>query len=297
MALTFTEAGSQVLADLNSIVTNTSEVTNRGTLVQVVVKTNLQVPTVDSTGAVTGSKNEETVVGQMTVWCPGTTASEFTSLTYTLLSSQDLGKGQSRQTWAYTITGKGSVVVTLSRVDYRVEQKDKVIFALLDAEWGDGVAISGSDLVSGGSAALPDYGSIWVANNAVATTLSGLNTWAQFTGFTQNGSSRGSTPDHTQDHVTISTTGDYLVTVSAAYSGGATATYEAQVQKNNGATPYGNLITQFTNGASSGVDSINISGVTTLTAADTVELWIRQTSGVLVSPVLLDANLSLIEVS
>ena len=125
------------------------------------------------------------------------------------------------------------------------------------------------------------YGEISVAGNSTATTVTVQNTWYQVTIFDTNGLSSGTTPDHTNDHITIATTGTYLVTVSLSLlSGSGTSdVYECAVYKNDGATQFANLIfDRQLAGGGGDVGSASISGLATLTAADTIELWIRNTS-------------------
>ena len=126
-----------------------------------------------------------------------------------------------------------------------------------------------------------DYGEIYVAGNTTATTITVQNTWYQVTVFDTNGLSSGTTPAHGDDHITIATTGTYLVTVSASILSGAGTSdvYECAVYKNNGATQFANLIFERQLAGGGGdVGSASISGLATLTAADTIELWVRNTS-------------------
>jgi hypothetical protein len=138
------------------------------------------------------------------------------------------------------------------------------------------------------------YGGISVTGGAAATSLTTQNQWYQILSFTADDSAAGVTPDHTNDHLTIDTTGVYLVTLSIAFSGSASQNYEVQVQKNNGGTALTNLTLSRTLGAGGDVGSASISGLASLTAADTLEVWVRCTTGASKSVTVQEANLAVV---
>ena len=84
--------------------------------------------------------------------------------------------------------------------------------------------------------------------------------------------------------------------MSASYSGGPLATYETEVKKNNGAVSFQNVHAERLLNATGDIGSVSMSGLASLSATDTVELWIRQTGGALASPVLRDVTLSVSEI-
>lgn len=149
-----------------------------------------------------------------------------------------------------------------------------------------------------GTAGLP-YGEIYVRDNAGATTIAVAGTFVQFTGFTTNGASNNATPDHTNDHITITKAGHYLVTLSIAVlsvGGGGADTIEIEVRKNNGATVFNNLHGhRKLAGGGGDQGSMSISGIIDGAVNDTVEVWVANDD----NPddvILEDVTLSLVQV-
>jgi hypothetical protein len=143
------------------------------------------------------------------------------------------------------------------------------------------------------------HGEISVHDNTTDVTLTNA-TWIQITNFGTNGASNsGTTPDHTNDHITINSAGTYLVTVSTSFSnqGGAAISVQASVWKNNGATEYENLHFHRNLSAGTDVGSASISGLAVFAATDTVELWMRQDSGSDRDIEVSDCTLSVVKVS
>lgn len=120
-----------------------------------------------------------------------------------------------------------------------------------------------------------NYAEIWVKDNATNTILNS-SAKVQITVFDTNGSSKGATPDHTNDHITVNTPGVYLALVSASIINVASQAHEIEVGlwKNNGATEFGN-IHGHRNLAGGGGDkgSMSLSGYIGVNAGDTLELW------------------------
>jgi len=122
------------------------------------------------------------------------------------------------------------------------------------------------------------YGEIRAESNATTTTFSDSSTdfsnKVQIVIFDTNGISRGTTPDHTNDHITIDEDGDYNLRADVSFSGGNSNTLSFAIFKNNGATQ---LTTRATRklGTGGDVGNAGISGQATLSATDTVELWIQ----------------------
>lgn len=99
----------------------------------------------------------------------------------------------------------------------------------------------------------------------------------QITAFDTNGLSDNTTPDHTQDHITVNRTAKYLCVASlhveSAAAGGAD-TFGFSVYKNNGATEFSNLHAhRKLAGGGGDVGSVSISGIVELNKDDTIELW------------------------
>ncbi|NIR16640.1 MAG: hypothetical protein GWN86_23045 [Desulfobacterales bacterium] len=182
------------------------------------------------------------------------------------------------------------------QTEYTENDKPKLTMAPEKLYWADGIEVSGTDFISGGSASAPHYGEIWVSGNSTPTSIFSLSVWQPILEFTQNGQSNGATPDHTNDYITIARDGVYFVTVSASFTGGASCTYEAEVFKNAGVTPFQNIHAEGKLNASSDISSMSLSGIASLSASDTVEVWIRQIAGSLTSPTFKHVTLSVSEV-
>lgn len=136
---------------------------------------------------------------------------------------------------------------------------------------------TGEILFSNGGA-IP-YGNMYGADVASTLTIStaGKGNKVQVTAFAVDGPSSPSiTPDHTNDHQTVLVAGDYKIEVSisvdsdtgTAFSGGFS------VFKNNGATeiPAAHAHHDFASGGGEET-TITLSGIVTLTANDTIEVW------------------------
>ena len=146
----------------------------------------------------------------------------------------------------------------------------------------NGAGVLSFTAIAAGSSPSTGYGSIYADSNATTTTFSGASTdWTnkvQVTVFDTNGaSSSGVTPDHTNDHVTVSNAGPYLLHASISFSGGSSDTLSFAFFKNNGATQLGNRTTRKL-GTGGDVGACDISAAVDLSASDTVELWVQNES-------------------
>ena len=120
------------------------------------------------------------------------------------------------------------------------------------------------------------YGEIYAAGNAVATPTTTQNVWVQFAQFTALGEFSGATPRLADDDILISGAGDYLIWVSISSSNaGANNAYEYGVQLNNGTILVPGLMAVRRLNPGGDVGVVELSGVETLAAGDTVELWVR----------------------
>ena len=141
------------------------------------------------------------------------------------------------------------------------------------------------------------YGEIYAKDSAVDLTLNSAAK-VQVTSFTVNGLSNNMTPDHTNDHITVSTAGVYMCNVSTSVSNQAAQAHilDLSVYKNNGATEFANVHSHrgLDGGSESG--SITMSGLITLAASDTIELWATTNSGVNRDVRFEDITLSLMKV-
>jgi len=138
-----------------------------------------------------------------------------------------------------------------------------------------------SSFLSGGDTALTNliYGEISVYDSSDgATSLGGdggKDDKAQFLFFDTNGPANGTTPDHSEDHITIVNAGVYLILVSSTFTGANNNEYGLSVYLNNGTTELENLHWHRSTGAAgAAIGSTSASGLTTLSVGDTVEVWV-----------------------
>lgn len=153
----------------------------------------------------------------------------------------------------------------------------------------------GDSYFSGSGSGLP-FGEIYAAANTTASTISTQNVWYQFTGFNTNGQSNLTTPDHTNDHITITKAGIYKIDFNVSFSGGGGKTYEVAVYKNNGATELTNIHIERKLGTAGDIGSAAASGFCSCSANDTIELWIRCTDVATANATIRDANLNVLQV-
>jgi hypothetical protein len=143
--------------------------------------------------------------------------------------------------------------------------------------FGDDVEILGDLTFSGAGSGLP-YAEIYVYDAGATITIggTGIGNKVQIDTFDADGVSNLATPDHTNDHITITKAGDYRVAVSltAESTGAAAYNFGFAVYKNDGATLFQNLHAhrEFS-GAGGDTGSVSISGIATFAVADTIEVW------------------------
>ncbi len=160
-----------------------------------------------------------------------------------------------------------------------------------------GISAAG-DLMFYGTGGLA-FGEIWVLGNAVSTPLNQAGVFAQFVGFVADGNANDAVPDHTNDHITITTAGKYLVVASfhvESVGAGAADVMSMEIRKNNGTGTFSNLHAhRKLAGGGGDIASISISGIADLAATDTVEVWLTNddnATDILVK----DANLSVVQI-
>lgn len=127
----------------------------------------------------------------------------------------------------------------------------------------------------------PDYGGICVLNNTTPTAIVTAGVPVQVLVFDTNDPSRGIVPDHTNDHVTIFKTGDYAIMMSATVNSvaGPSSHCHITVEKNDGASIIGGLLSARNMAGGAGESgSMTLSGIATLAAGDTIEVWIENMS-------------------
>ena len=125
------------------------------------------------------------------------------------------------------------------------------------------------------------FAEISVVSNSTETAIAVAGTAVQVTIFNTDGPSNNATPDHTNDHITITKAGMYFIAVSATVNSvsGLSSKFEMTVQKNNGAADVGALHCDRNIAGGGGVAGvISMSGLADLAAADTIEVWIENES-------------------
>ena len=172
-----------------------------------------------------------------------------------------------------------------SEGDLKVSANDTTNYTQFEAD---------GDLIFVGTAGLP-YGDLYVHGNTTGQTIS-TATLTQVTTFDTAGESNLTTPNHTTDDITISKAGRYLITMSSSFSGDPNVTWLGGVYKNNGATQLSNLQTKRKLGAGGDVGSVSISGIVSLSANDTIEVWFQHAEGVDKSITVAELTLSVVMV-
>ena len=114
--------------------------------------------------------------------------------------------------------------------------------------------------------------------DTITITGSGEPNKVQITSFDTDGASNNTTPDHTNDHITITKEGLYMCVVSLhieSSGGGGADLFGASVYKNNGATEFNNVHAhRKLSGGGGDVGAASMSGIIDLAVSDTIEVWI-----------------------
>ncbi len=125
---------------------------------------------------------------------------------------------------------------------------------------------------------LNNVGGISVEGNTVATTINTVNVWEQVAVFgTNNPDNGGTVADHTNDHITVGATAIYHASFGASVllPSGTNKVFEFEMKTNNGVISHPNIHTDRKISTSGDVGSLPGIGIVSLTAGDTVELWVR----------------------
>lgn len=141
------------------------------------------------------------------------------------------------------------------------------------------------------------YGEIWVKDNMVETAIGIAGTFVQVTVFTQNGQSNGTTPDHTNDHITVNTDGIYLLLGSfcvESIGAGAADLVALEARKNNGTVIFNNTFHhRKLAGGGGDVGMMGFVGMANLSSGDTIEVWLTNESNA-TNILVCHANLSVV---
>jgi len=140
-----------------------------------------------------------------------------------------------------------------------------------------GEALFEGSILFTGTAGL-HHGNIYVEDNSTATTISASSTWYQVLVFTADGEAFGCTNSYGDGHIEVDRDGLYLVMLACSILSGAGTgfTAEVEVKLNNGATSCPNVHFDRTLAGGGGdVGSGSAMGTMSLTAGDTVEVWVQ----------------------
>ena len=137
------------------------------------------------------------------------------------------------------------------------------------------------------------FGQIYEEDGTSTLALAAQDTYYQITAFSANGESNLTTPDHTNDHITVSKAGKYLVSASIAIESAQANEYDFHVQKNNGATDFQCISIHLDTNVASKTTQASATGILDLDANDTVELWVKRLDGGAVSKTITIINASI----
>ncbi len=203
----------------------------------------------------------------------------------TLLASDDTTLDELQEIVDFIKTNKTTLdalgISSISGLQTALDAKE----AALGNPGADGYVLSSTTLgartwVAQSNAAA--YGAISVEGNATATAIAAASTdfsnKVQVTIFDNDSVANGVTPDHTNDHITISTDGAYEISApSVSFYGAGGRTYSFAIFINNGATQIGTRTTRKL-GTGGDIGALPVSALATLSAGDTVELWVQNES-------------------
>lgn len=137
------------------------------------------------------------------------------------------------------------------------------------------------------------FGEIYYHGSGTNTVLAAQDTWYQVLGFATDGLSNGTTPDHTNDHITVPTSGIYKVSFSEASRSAAANTYQFMIKKNNGTADSGNIMTHRVTTVAGRVGQGSCDGYVDCAANDTIELWVNRIDGGAVSKTITHEHLGM----
>ena len=118
------------------------------------------------------------------------------------------------------------------------------------------------------------FAEIYVADGSTAQSIPTGATYTKLTAFTTNGASSNATPDATNDKITITKAGKYLVTCTVSGYDGATGA-EFKMALFYDGTEQSNIHSTNKFNAGSEIDSIEMSGIVTSVANKDIDVRIR----------------------
>lgn len=150
---------------------------------------------------------------------------------------------------------------------------------------------------------LLEYGEIYVEGIDVGIAMAAQDTYYQAVvwspgGAGVDGEAKGATPDVTNDHITVGSSGMYYVRWHVSIYSTQKNEFELEIFINNGDTGFPGTEAYRTTSVASAVGSVAGGGICDLTAGDTVELWAERKDGAAVSKTLTfrQATLSIMQI-
>lgn len=245
----------------------------------------------------------------------------YTGSTHTVLSLQDSAdipiycfeNSTEGETQLFKVYGYRTDDASRSlQIGVGVDADDTVSFDGLSNYWFDGTikSTAGAQLGDGGTTNYVDidssgkvvyvgtsgvpFGEIYTNDNAVTTSVSSAG-FTQVTIFTVDGVSNNMTPDHANDHITVTKAGHYVCNVCATVTNqsGAGHIIELVVGKNNNASTFANMRRHRTLASGTDAGALPICGHIDLAVDDTIEVWVSSDSGTAKDIIVEDITLGL----
>jgi len=135
------------------------------------------------------------------------------------------------------------------------------------------------------------YGCI-ISDTGTDIVLAAQDTWYQIVAFDTDKAENILDADHTNDHIIITKTGVYHIGLTACVHSAASNNYQLRVRKNDGATDLHPHLYQTTSVAGQ-IENIAGTCIESLTADDTLEVWILRTDGGAVAKTLTTDHIAL----
>lgn len=130
-------------------------------------------------------------------------------------------------------------------------------------------------------------GEIYYNNGGSDIVLSSQDTWYKITTFNTNGVNNGDvTPDHTNNHISVTDSGIYRIAYSVSSRANTSNKYVFAVRINNGSSTFNNSFTQNHTPLADKIFTASTSALCDIPAGATIELWVKRTDGGAVSKTL-----------
>lgn len=126
---------------------------------------------------------------------------------------------------------------------------------------------------AGADADVGYFGSIFVEENSAGTPQSIGTSYVKITQFDEDGSSQGTTPDHTSDDITIDNTDVMLFGASISFSGAAGVTYFIKIYVDG--SPIDGFTSKVYISNTDDIKALKISGIRAFTATEVVDIRVK----------------------